>query len=291
MSAVVSLSDLINGVRDTLAAWPFTSSLNGALTDSTTTVNLAVAISNDYVGEKSYLEIDNEIMFVTEVVTTTQLTVMRGYQGSTAAAHSDAAVVKIHPYWSWTDRAIRNDYIPKAMRWLKPHAWVHGVTQDFTWSSGSFEAQVPVASQISNPHGNLIIKLERLESISGSYLPFYGWELAGPFLRFRQAASRDHTLHASMAVFQGPLPLLNDTLDNDDFEEAIVSYAAMLAMNSLKTNRARFLGYSAALNDRASTPDELIRIAFDLKNQAILSREEFSRPMPPNFIKTYKDPF
>lgn len=289
MPGVVTLKDLMDGVRDTLAAWPLPSTLSGALTSSDTTVNLLSGVSVEFTGQKALLEIDDEIMLVTDVVSSTQYTVVRGYQGSTASAHDDASSVNIHPSWSWTNRAIRYDYIQKAIRWLRPDAWVIGVSESFTWPSGSYTAQLPTSSLSSYPHGNQIIKME-YDNGDGDFLPFYGWQQEGPYLRFKERASSNRTIHAVLAVLQPQLQNLTTPLDNDDFEEAIVAYASQLALNSLKTNRVRFAEYAAALNDRTSTPDELIRVAFDLKNQAILAREAASRPMPPNFVKTYRDP-
>ena len=106
-------------------------------------------------------------------------------------------------------------------------------------------------------------------------------------LHFREQAAADRTLRAVEQRFQANITEDSTALDNDDFEQAIVLYACHLAMNSLKTNRVRFAEYATALNDRTSTPDELIRMAFDFKNQAVLAREEAFRQLPPGFAKTY----
>ena len=117
------------------------------------------------------------------------------------------------------------------------------------------------------------------------YHGFNGWQLVGSKLRFEKLASKARTLRAVYTSFQANLSDDATVLDRDDFREAIVKYAVHLALNSLKINRVRYHEYAAALNDRASTPDELIRLAYDIKNQAILCREEKAYPRPAGFAK------
>jgi len=288
MPGVVTLKDLIDGVRENLASFPVTGKLNGAITANAETLTLTVSQANEFIIQKGLIEIDDEVIYVVSR-TAAVITVVRGYQGSKAAAHADLAEVKIHPSWGWTDRTLRYNHIQRAIRWLGKHAWVLGVSEPFTWSSGTFDAQVPSSSLIDYPIGNEIFQLEYRDS-SGNYLPFHGWQALGPYIRFKRKASQDHTLHALMYVYQPQLQTLLTPLNDDDFAEAIEMYASHLAINTLKTNRVRFAEYSASLNDRSSTPDELIRMGFDLKNQAILARDEATKPKYPTYLKTYRDP-
>ncbi len=288
MPGVVTLKDLIDSVRDHLASWPVSSSLNGSLSDSTETVTLTASAANAFAEQRSILEVENEVMLIVSI-TGNVATVIRGYQGSTAAAHADLTAVKVHPSWGWTDRTIRFQHIQRAIRWLKPTAWVIGVSETFVWPQGSLDTQVPTSSLIDLPTGNYIHDLEYRDT-SGRFIPFDGWSALGPYIRFSKRAGQDRTLHAIIQVFQPQLQDLTSTLNDDDFAEAIELYTAHLALNTLKTNRVRFAEYSASLNDRSSTPDELIRMAFDLKNQAILAREAATKPPLPTRISTYRPP-
>ena len=67
-------------------------------------------------------------------------------------------------------------------------------------------------------------------------------------------------------------------LANADPVEAITYYAASNLLEQLLANRVRYVEYSAALNDRASTPDELQRQAYYFKNQAVVCKDRISRP-------------
>ncbi len=287
---VTTLKDLIDAVRDHLHAWPLSAVLSGAIDAVTNTLTIATGISEDFTGRGAFIEVGDEVMLVTDIISPTVYTVVRGYQGSTAAAHANAAPVSIHPAWSWTDRTIRFQYIKSAIRWLKPSAWVTGVSETFTIKAGDFDVQLPTSSLSNYPHGNHVLQMEYQIPGTTRFIPFYGWKQLGAFIQFGKEFSQDRPVHAILQVFQPQLQELLTPLDNDDFEEAIGLYAAHLAYNSFKSNRARYTEYSAAVHDRASSLDELIRQGFDLKNQAILSREENFRPPPPTYVSTYRPP-
>lgn len=290
MLAVTTLKDLLDGVRIHLSAHPVKTALTNPLTAVITdkAVTLSDADAFEFIGSRALLEIGNEVMLATSI-NGAVATVLRSFEDTPLEAHAAAAVVKIHPTWGWTDRILTYQHIPDAIRWLKPHAWITAVSESFAWSQGDYDVQIPASAFISGPQGNYIINVERRLS-SGAFIPFYGWQLMGQSLRFSKKAAQDYTLHVIFAHFQRPLNGLAEVLDNDDFKEAIETYAASLALNALKTNRVRFSDYAASLNDRASTPDELIRLAFDLKNQAIVSRDNHARQMPAGFLSTYRDP-
>lgn len=288
----VTLADLLTSTRDRLAAHPIIAELLDAMDAKTSTLRMESSILSGFMGNRALLEIDSEVMLVVnKPEDTTSIEVVRRYQGTTAAAHAKGSEVKIHEIWGWTDVALKRD-INKAILWLRPHSWTQATGTAFTWSANYFEATPATADGISYPHGNYIIRLERLDTSRGvnNYLPFNSWLPSGNKLRFREATTSDLTLRPIIAKMQPTLSALTTALDDDIFAEAIELYAAHLAFNALKTNRVRYTEYSAALNDRASTPDELIRTAFDLKNQAVVARETFMRPLPAGYVSTYREP-
>jgi hypothetical protein len=290
MPGVITLKDILDGVRDHLAAYAVPVTLDADITAGATTFKLADAPVNEFVAQRGLLEIADEVMWVISYDRATRdIIVVRGFQGSTAAAHTVSDKTQIHPSWGWTDRVLRYKHIQDAIRWLKPAAWVIGVSETFDWPVNNLDIQVPTSSLISYPDGNYILQME-YEDNSGRFRPFYGWQLIGPFLRFKEPGNVASRVHAIIQVFQPQLQDLTTVLNDDDFAECIELYAASLALNTLKTNRVRFAEYSASLNDRASTPDELIRMSFDLKNQAVLAKEAATKPTPPTYIKTYRDP-
>ncbi len=287
-----TLQDLNDGVREHLASWPVNAFLKIPIDKRTSTLRLTSRLADEYVSPGSLIEVGDEIMRVVDRPDESNtIRVMRGFQNTIPVPHKMNDRVLLHSTWGWTDRTLNSRHIATATRWLRPDAWTQQVSPDFTWSSDSYFAQVPTSTGINNPGGNKIFKMEALQASSTTeYLPFYGWQLDGTYLRFKGKASTDTTIHAIYGRQQPVLLSPSDILDDDDFAEAIETYAAHLALNSLKSNRVRFTEYSASLNDRASTVDELIRQSFDLKNQAVLARENFARLSPPTFLSTYRDP-
>lgn len=234
------------------------------------------------------LEIDSEILrVIDQPEEATSVRVQRGYAGTTAAIHLKDRTVSIYPSWGWTDTEL-NRLLNDAIRWLKPHAWIIARSADFTWSGDTREVATPAAAGINYPTGNALHKLQWKDD-QGRYHDFYGWQLQGGNLRFRNLAATARTLRGVYLQFQAVLSDDTTALDNDDFAEAIVKYTCFLAFNTLKANRVRFAEYAASLNDRASTPDELIRMGFDFKNQAIVARDEKSAPRPPTQASTFRE--
>ena len=283
--ATVTRATLRNDIRGDLMSWPIAATLDAAVDSQATTIQIADDVYKNFLEQKVLIEVDSEVMRVVDIEDA-GFRVIRGYQGTTKAPHIKDAIVYIHSSYGWTDYELNNRIIPNAIQWLKPHAWIDQVSAAFTWTSQTIEATPP--SGVSYPQGNFIYRLEVLDTDS-NYKPIYGWHLYGSKIRFNRKASADHTLQARILQFQASLTDDTTVLDNDNFRESIVKYGAHLCLNALKTNRVRYHEYAAALNDRASTPDELIRVAFDLKNQAIVSREENAYPKPAGFASTYRE--
>lgn len=91
LSSNILLAELQNGYRQ----WPGASTLNGAINSAVTgivvTANASFAQSNYQGG--MVVQIDNERMLVTAGYGTNSWTVTRGYDGTSAASHSNAAAV------------------------------------------------------------------------------------------------------------------------------------------------------------------------------------------------------
>lgn len=75
----------------TVPTFSNTSTLDGAITSSATTVNVATGTGSQFV-EGDFVRVDDEIMYVSAVVTDA-LTVDRGRDGTVAVAHDDEAVI------------------------------------------------------------------------------------------------------------------------------------------------------------------------------------------------------
>ena len=290
MAGTITRDQLVQRVRYHLSAWPDNSNLPEAMNANGNVLVFDDTMYLDYIHPKSLIQIDNEIMRVVDNPSESlNVRVIRGYMGTTPAAHAKDATVSIYPSWGWTDYELINFHLPDAAKFLKPYFWTHQTSDTFTWSNNALTATVPTNSGISFPDGNAIDRLLYADS-SSIYRPFDGWRILGTTIHFNRQGPGNTTLKAEYLKFVGVPASASTAIDLDDAAEPMALYAASLALNALKTNRVRFAEYSASLNDRASTADELVRIGYDLRNQAIVAREERGRQAPGGYINTYRNP-
>lgn len=288
MAGTITRKVLLEMTRVHLHEWPDEIPLAEAIQPSATQIALTDTVYRELLHPKAILQVNNEVMRVLDAPDDSlNVRVLRGYMGTTKAQHAVESVVKVFPSWGWTDHEFLTYHLPVALKFIKPHFWTWTESAAFTWSGQSYTATVPAASGISYPDGNHLIRL--LYNDGQDYRPFTAWRLLGNTLHFRERSGSALTLKAEYAKFQGALSAETTTLDLDDCAEPLSLYMASLAVNALKSNRVRYAEYSASLNDRASTADELIRMGYDLRNQAIVSAEKNGRVLPGEYISTYRD--
>lgn len=265
-------SDIRNGVRDKLSAWPDNVTTLTASVSSTTATTVSLT-SVDSIVPKSLLQIDSELMHVLSVAGLVA-TVIRGARGTTAATHLNAAPVSVFPEWGWPDVNL-NRKISNAIDWLGEGGVWALVPLTNTFLSGYKEFGLP--SGCDYPNGNIVKVLEFLQS-DGTYKKSLQWKLQGD--RIILPAKTTESLSARLWVETQQAELTDDltALDADRYLEPLILYATARALEELLANRTRYTEYSATLNDRASSLDELQRQSYYFMNQAIILRNEMSRP-------------
>ena len=290
MASTIDRNELRDKIRALLNYWPDLMRLEAAMDPETDTLRVRAGQLKDFIQPSGVLEIESEVLKVIDLPAESDtVRVMRGHMNTTAANHVINTQVRSYGRWGWTNSEL-NLLINDAIRWLKPAAWIDALSDTFTWSADTHVVDVPAASGISRPDGNYIYQLEHLNSGDSIYYPMRGWQLIGDTLHLRSNTAVGRTLRARYCQFQAALTGDTTNLDNDDFAEAIASRTAELALISMGTNRVRYTEYSAALDDRASTADELIRMAFNLRNMAERAKEQAARPLPSGFASTYRQP-
>lgn len=290
MASTIDRNELRDKIRALLNYWPDLMRLEAAMDPETDTLRVRAGQLKDFIQPSGVLEIESEVLKVIDLPAESDtVRVMRGHMNTTAANHVINTQVRSYGRWGWTNSEL-NLLINDAIRWLKPSAWIDALSDTFTWSADTHVVDVPAASGISRPDGNYIYQLEHLNSGDSIYYPMRGWQLIGDTLHLRSNTAVGRTLRARYCQFQAALTGDTTNLDNDDFAEAIASRTAELALISMGTNRVRYTEYSAALDDRASTADELIRMAFNLRNMAERAKEQAARPLPSGFASTYRQP-
>jgi hypothetical protein len=225
------------------------------------------------------LEIGDELLRVKSVSSNT-LTVVRGDQQTTPAAISDDAVVNVWPYWGWSD-AEKNDAINEAIDFLYPDIW-YPKTVANTVEADAKEFGLPEGVTLT---GEYIYEVE-LKNDNDDYQPIYCWRIRNDSLIFdvRTDVARDIRLQLC-----GRQPQLTSDTDQlktklpEGVPAIIAEYGAKVLLENLLGNRTRYTEYSASLNDRASTPDELQRQIYYFYNQAVLAKDKAFRPRPSIF--------
>lgn len=262
-----------NDIRSKLHAWPdIVTTLSAAIT--TTTATSLTLTSGTGVSDRMLLEIDSEIILVVTFSGTTVSVMVRGYMGTTAATHSNGATVNGYPFWGWTDTSI-NRAIDKAMDWLGESGVWTLVPKSNTFLSGFREFGLP--SGTFYPNGDIVKRIEILDT-DGVYKEILGWRHMGDRIILNQVTTQDWSVRIWVQTRQARLSSDSTQLDNVAFSEAIIMYCTARLMEELVANRTRYYEYSASLNDRASTPDELQRTAYFFFNQATILADKMSRP-------------
>ena len=294
MATPENRADLRNKIRARLFAWPDdVGSISAALTDATGQALVFPAELD--LSEKALLQIDSEVIRVRTKdatgATGKALNVsscIRGDRGSVAATHLINAVVTVFPFWGWTDADINRE-IDAAIDWLFPDFWQF-LTLTNTFLVGQTDFGLPAGC--TYPHGNIVKRVELIDpsiplgALSPVYKEILGWKHVGDRLILERQTVAAYTARIWIMAAQPRLASDNDQLVSSDPVEAITYYASSNLLEQLLANRTRYVEYSAALNDRASTADELQRNAYYFKNQAVVARDRISRPPPSGLAST-----
>ena len=265
-------SDVRIGIREKLSAWPLNATtLSAAVTTTTaTTVTLTSVLS---ITERSLIEVDSELMHVLSVAGFVA-TVMRGARGTTAATHLNGAAVNIYPEWGWPDANL-NRKISRAITWLG-EGQVYTLTPlTNTLLSGYKEFGLP--SGCEYPNGNKLKVLEILQA-DGTYKKSLFWKHQGDRIVLPNKLTESLSVRLWIETKQADLTDDTTALGDARYLEVLELYASARALEELLANRTRYTEYSASLHDRASSLDELQRQAYYFQNQAIILRNEMSRP-------------
>ena len=277
MATPDSRLDLRNKIRARLSAWVDDSGTLGAAITTTTASSLTMAAALD-ISEKALLQIEDEVIRVRTYTAagTAVASVIRGDRGSTAATHANGTAISVYPFWGWTDFDINRE-IDAAIDWLHPDCWVlTALTNTLLIDNTDFG----LPSGYTYPNGNIVKRIELLDTTvtPNIYREILGWKHVGDRLILSRATEKEYTARIWAQVKYARLATDAAQLTNADPVEAIVYYASSNLLEQLLANRVRYVEYSAALNDRASTPDELQRQAYYFKNQAVVAKDRISRP-------------
>ena len=279
MATLGTRADIRKSIRNKIQCWPDVTTLLSApcyLADTTMALSAAAL---PYISDKCLIEaIDysGEVMQAMGIANpvTSPIPIMRSVHGSPAAAdHFDS--VQVFPSWGWTDDSL-NSYITRALYWLgQSMVWTLKPYVN-TWKSGYKEFGLPAG--VIYPTGDIVKKVEILDPVTGAYKQMLGWTHQGDRIILNDRLFQDYTVRIWVQTLQGVLTDDVTRIDTPYAQEAIEMYAAGRVLDELIGNRSRYYDYSAALNDRASTLDELQRASYYMFNQATILVDKISRP-------------
>ena len=264
-------------IRDNLFAWP---ELVTTTTEALDTTELGVDLTAvDNLAGQDLIECESEVMTVRSVSSLTA-TVIRGARGTTAASHSSGVSVSIYPKWGWTDVNL-NLKINTAIEWLgEGMCWVLEPHTN-TWLADYKEFGLP--DGCNYPTGNIVKMIEMKDGSGGDdtedqWRPILGWKHQGDRIFLNENLDIDREVRLWIQTIQPRLSSDSTVIKADKFAEAIALYATSRCLDELVGNRARYYDYSVTLNDRAASSDELMRNSHGFYNQAVVLRNEMSRP-------------
>lgn len=205
------------------------------------------------------LVIESEHLIVRAIDSTnSQLTVTRGIQLTTAAAHSAAVAIVIRP--EFTDRAI-NQSIDSAIADTYPDIWIEVVDETLSTST--------TAREYTLPAGFTFIHRVQIADSNGYYFENKDWDLIGTKIQFgRPFSDSGMTIRLIGQTYQSFLTSDSTNLDiSDEQAEFIIYKGALLTLEMRLGPRMKAIEYSASVNDRAGQPLELLQMFRFLVNE------------------------
>ena len=256
----------VRRVREKLNSFPVINTLYANMDVSVDIVK--VGKDREYkIGD--YIEMDNEIL---KVVTHDdsgavydELTVRRGEKMTDAAAHTTPVEIR-NCGQLWTNHELKK-LINDAIIALRPEISYAGIDESLITLEATREYTIPgTLSEVS------WVELERNTNV---FLRERRARIRGQKLTFDYLPGTGQTIRLIGWKFQAPFSATVTELTlSQDFWELIIQYATGKAMESTLTNRSRFTEYSASLNPRASTSDEITRTAYYFQNQFRIGKNE-----------------
>lgn len=248
----------VRRIRERLQSFPITDALTADF--AIDAVYFVIADKDRYkVGD--LIEINDEIVQVYKTETVgaeDRISVYRGMRLTTAAAHSSAASINICGQL-WTDYELKK-IVNDSIYALRPEIAYQVIDKTLTTASSKREYDLP--------SGITEVSWIEIEKDTGVFLRERNAYHVKDLIVFNYQPAIGKTIKLigwkEQVPFSGSVTELTLT---EEFWSLIFLYGTAKAMESLLTNRSRYTEYSASLNPRASTTDEITRVIYYFMNQ------------------------
>jgi hypothetical protein len=206
------------------------------------------------------ISVESEIMVVRGItVSTGSLSVGRGYNLSTAAAHVATKAIIINPEYS--DRSLNQciDFGIGDTFDRQAGIWIETIDETLTTSN---------AREYTIPTGLTYIARIQIQGSDGFFAENRDWQLIGTKIQFFKDLDTGMTIRCIGTSYQ---PLLDDDSSDytlgDEQMQFVIYDAAFYALQQRFSHRIKATEYSAAINDRAGQPLDIINMVNTLKRQ------------------------
>lgn len=253
----------------------------GGITSSALTLPV-VTVGRYKIGD--VLQIGSELMKVEAIDSdNSQLTVQRAFRGSTAAAHSAAAVIYIIP--EVTDRMLNyaiNAAIADTFASLSTgEAGIWFDVQDTTLTTSISTREYTLPAGFATTH--LIIEIQ---DNNGNYLVAKDWKISGSKIVFGyDFTTAGKTIRLNGMGYQSQLTDDTTSFSLSDEQIEFVKCRAVLNILEMRLGpRIKATEYSAAVNDRAGQPNDMYLIAKYMRDRADTIKQRESRPTKSGYL-------
>lgn len=287
-----ALDVLVQRTRRFMRDYPFPA--------DTTLASLSNAVTTVPVGDgtqfakNKVIEVDYEVMLVT-AVSINNLTVRRGWAGSTAVSHGTTSTVAIHPAFFSVEiidalNGAKDEMYPYVYRPVNDTSLTaNDVTYEFTVPNmpGAYGGDTLVMPFISR------IELRVTGDISDRYKPLRDWTVlrgSTPKIVFRRAPTGGTLRVHGFGPFPD-LALSGDTVDPlfpKNAERVLPLGAAVTLLGSGEAGRTRFDAGARDDREAANRPGSSISLANQLERRFEKDLARVSMPpMPKNLVSVF----
>ncbi len=221
------------------------------------------------IGDK--LQIGSEQMIVRALNDDGTLEVTRAFRLSTAAGHTAGTAIMIQPEFS--DRAM-DQAINTAIADTYPDIWLEIVNEDLVTSA---------ENEYTIPSGVTFVRRIQIADANGRFAQdSRDWQMIGTKIQFtRDFCDYGRTIRVIGQWYQEALTDDVTTLELNNEQAEFIIYRGALALLEYRLGpRLKSTVYSAAVNDRAGQPLEMLQMYGYLKNEvARIRQREYKTPI------------
>jgi hypothetical protein len=262
-------SDLVTKISRRLHNYGDRDSLS--TTASSTVTSIGVGNTSSYkVNDK--IQIDNEVLLVSAVPTTsTQITVVRALEETTAALHNTASEILKNVFWT---RQEIFEALCRAIDWLYPDLFSLVKDESLTVATGTYDYTIPATI-------DQLYRVYYRSSSTSNFESLIEWEQIGTKLVLTYLPTIGSTLRlVGISPYTTPTAM-GSTLDIPTYAQGcVITYSLSELYDDMISDKARYDKYSAVVINEGATEADLTTMARKLRLEAEDRKRELQMNPP-----------